>query len=276
MGSAELLAQWRRDLESWAIPPEILAAASESPWALPSDVFVRRAERRENAPSGPSFERALEALLSPGSVLDIGAGAGAACLPLRARTTSISAVDSDPEMLAALAATAARLGTEVDPTSGRWPDVAGDVPPADVVTCHHVLYNVADLGPFVAELTSHARRRVVVEITARHPMSSLNPLWQRFHGLQRPEVPTAADVVAILEAMGLAPSHETWSRPSEPEYEHFEGLVEATRRRLCLDPNRSDELASALLEAGIKPGPPVELDASPSELVTIWWGGSAR
>ena len=36
--------RWRDDLDSWAIPPEILAAAPESPWACPPGLFGRAAE----------------------------------------------------------------------------------------------------------------------------------------------------------------------------------------------------------------------------------------
>jgi SAM-dependent methyltransferase len=275
MTAADLLERWRLDLESWAIPSEILAATEESPWVLPRQVFARRAERQRSAPSGASFRQAWDALVPPGSVLDIGAGAGAASLPLAPRATEITALDSDSEMLRVLAGKADPLGPPVREICGRWPDVAGSVAPADVVTCHHVLYNVADLGPFVAELTSHARRLVVVEITARHPLTSLNPLWERMHGLRRPEVPTADDALAILEALGLAPSHLSYSRPRESEYETFEELIEVTRRRLCLPPSRADDVAVALVDLGVTPGRPVDLGSSGSDLVTIWWAGTA-
>jgi len=94
------------------------------------------------------------------------------------------------------------------------------------VTCHHVLYNVAELGPFVTALTSHARRLVVVELTARHPLTALNPLWERFHGLVRPNVPTACDALAcwrswdshrvtrsgLARASQITEASRTWSR----------------------------------------------------------------
>ena len=40
----DLLSQWRDDLAAWAIPAHITAAAAESPWALPRQVFARRAD----------------------------------------------------------------------------------------------------------------------------------------------------------------------------------------------------------------------------------------
>jgi len=273
--ATEASQRWRLDLESWAIPPEILASTPESPWVLPRKLFTRRAELRVKSPAGPSFERAFEALDPPGSVLDVGTGAGAACLPLIPRATRITAVEVDENLLGVLTSSADRLGANVLGVLGRWPDVAGEVEPADVVTCHHVLYNVPDIEPFVTELTAHARRRVVTEMTAVHPLTPLNPLWERFWGIARPTAPNAADMVFLLETLGLAPSYEVWSPASEPEYESFEDLVEVTRRRLCLDPSRSGEVATALRQLNEDPDHLGELRASGVDLVTIWWPGTA-
>ncbi len=273
MSAADLLERWRSDLESWAIPAEILAATPESPWVLPRQLFIRRAQHRSAVFKSPSYQRAWQALANPGSVLDVGAGAGAACLPLVRRATAITAVDADQELLSVLVDNADRLGTAALAICGRWPEVAGEVERADVVTCHHVLYNVADLGPFVAELTSHARRLVVVELTARHPLSGLNPLWERFHGLVRPTVPTAYDALAVLEELGLAPGHEVWSRPGESDHATFEDVVEVTRRRLCLGPDRAGEVALALRELGVEGGRAADLGSPGADLVTIWWTG---
>jgi SAM-dependent methyltransferase len=271
----ELLSQWQKDLAAWAIPEHITAAAPESPWVLPRQVFARRADRLRQAPSGPSYQREMEALDPPGSVLDIGAGAGAACLPLAARTTALTAVDSDREILSMLADRARAAGLDPQVVAGRWPDVAGQVTPADLVTCHNVLYNVPGLGPFIEALTRHARRRVVVEITAAHPLITLNPLWLLFHALPRPEGPTAADVLAILDAMGLRARHTKWNRPGEADYTTLSELAEVTRRRLCLPPERTDEVAAALRDAGLGQGQAADLGTSGRAVVTIRWEGCA-
>ena len=271
-----LLDRWREDLAAWAIPEHITAAVAESPWVLPRQVFARRADRLRRDPEGPSFERAWEALDPPGSVLDVGSGAGAACLPLAPRTTTLTAVDADDEMLGLLAGRAGEAGlAAARMVHGRWPDVGGRVGPADVVTCHHVVFNVPDLGPFLDALTAHARRRVVVETAAAHPLASLNPLWLRFHGLERPEGPTAADTIAILAAMGRGPGHTEWSRPAAADYQSMAELVEVTRRRLCLPPERAGEVEAALVELGINPGQPGDLGSSGRDVVTIWWEGTA-
>src|SRR5690348_7448536 len=140
-------------------------------------------------PSGPSYELARDALEPAGTVLDIGSGAGAACLPLAPRAITITAVDTDADMLGLLAERAASAGLDLRTVCGAWPDVAARAAPADVVTCHHVVYNAPEIWEFLAALTSHARRRVVVELSATHPLTSLNALWLRFHGLRRPDGP---------------------------------------------------------------------------------------
>jgi SAM-dependent methyltransferase len=268
-----LLSRWRSDLAAWAIPEHITAAVEQSPWVLPRHVFARRADRTVTAPTGPSYERAWAALDPPGAVLDVGSGAGAACLPLLSRCTTLTAVDAEPDMLGLLAERAAAAGVPARLVPGRWPEVAAAAGHADVVTCHHVVYNVPDIEPFLAALTAAARRTVVVEMTAAHPLVSLNALWLRFHGLVRPERPTADDLLAILAAMGVAASSHRWRRSAGPDYTSLAELADVTRRRLCLPPERADEVAAALADLGVDSRHPVDLGSSGRELVTIWWGG---
>jgi SAM-dependent methyltransferase len=273
-GLGQLLDHWRDELAAWAIPEDILAGAEQTPWVLPRQVFARRADRLAAAPEGPSFSRAWAALDPPGSVLDVGSGAGAACIPLLSRTTALTAVDADQEMLDLLARRAEALAGRVRLVRGQWPDVAPEAAPADLVTCFNVTYNVPDILPFLAALTASARRLVVLEMTAQHPLVSLNPLWLRFHGQQRPDGPTADDLLAILAAMGTPAGHRRWQRAGGPDYASFDDLVDVTRRRLCLPPDRAKEVAEAL-EAQAEHDRLTDLGTTHREVVTIWWAGSA-
>ncbi len=269
------LARWQDELAAWAIPAHLTAAVPDSPWVLPRQVFARRADRLRQAPAGPSYQREWQALDPPGSVLDVGAGAGAACLPLAPRTTTLTAVDTDAALLDLLAERARAAGLDPQLRVGGWPEVAGQTAPADVVTCHNVLYNVPDLGPFIEALTAHARRQVVVELTAAHPLTSLNPLWRHFHGLDRPTGPTAGHVLAILDAMGLRAGHTEWNRPAEADYASVRELAEVTRRRLCLPAERAAEVEAALRDTGLSGGQAADLGTAGRAVVTIWWEGSA-
>lgn len=269
MSAAE---QWAVALAQWAIPPQILASAPESPWGFPTEVFARRADAAPSAPT-PSTQRALEALPEGGSVLDVGCGAGAASLPLAARAGHLIGVDSSSALLQAFRERGERTGKAVTLVEGTWPDAADQTLIADVVVCHHVAYNVPDLAPFMRRLTDHARSRVVVELTARHPMSALNDLWLRFHGLVRPTAPTADDALALLREIGLTPHATTWEAPalgwSGPSSR--EGLIAWVRRRLCLSSERDGDIAAALGPRIVQQNGGVSLPPRP--VVTVWWDG---
>jgi SAM-dependent methyltransferase len=270
------LARWRAQLQAWAIPEEILAAAPESPWGFPVGLFRARAERAGAASRPtPSNREAARWLPPGGGVLDVGAGAGAASLPLAGVAGRVVAVDESSAMVEAFLAAAAGAGLRAEGVQGRWPQVAGRVGPADVVVCHHVLYNVADLAPFAAALTDHARRRVVVELTDRHPLVGLASLWRRFHGLERPSGPTAGDAAAALRALGLDLRRQDWESDDRLGFDRFEELVAFTRRRLCLPTDRDAEVAEALLEAGTQEVGGVWVGAGPRRVSTLSWAGSA-
>jgi SAM-dependent methyltransferase len=269
------LDRWRDQLGAWAIPEAILAAAPESPWGFPVGLFRTRARRAGDRPATPSNREAARFLPPGGSVLDVGAGGGAASLPLAGAAGKLVAVDESAGMVAAFLAAAEAAGVPAEAVEGRWPEVADRVAPADVVVCHHVLYNVADLAPFVDALTGHARRRVVAELTERHPLVGLGPLWRRFHGLDRPTGPSADDAAAALEALGLRVTRQDWEDSDRLGFDDFDALVAFTRRRLCLPAERDPEVAEALLAAGTRQVDGTWVSGGPRRLTTLSWPGSA-
>ncbi|MGH8974925.1 MAG: class I SAM-dependent methyltransferase [Acidimicrobiia bacterium] len=268
MSGSAAARRWAEALAAWAIPQEILDRAPAKPWGCPTSLFAVAAEEALAPDAGlrPTTRRAAELLPDGGAVLDVGAGGGAASFPLAPPAALVTAVDESAGMLEAFAGLAARRGVDHAEVQGTWPEVAAKVEPADVVVCAHVFYNVADLEPFVAALTAKARRRVVVELTANHPMSSLNRLWRRFHDLDRPTGPTADDAVAVLAGMGLESGVERWEAPGRWETAPRGELVAFARRRLCLTSDRDPEVSAALDEDFI---------AGPRQLVTLWWPGAA-
>lgn len=269
----ELFDAWRRDLSGWGVPDEILAAAPEPPWGFPHRVFAERARTQVAGREGPSYRRAREALPDGGTVLDVGSGAGAASLPLADRAGRITAVDSDPDMLSALRAVAGAdpaARADIIGVVGKWPEVAPEVEPADVVCCHHVLFNAPDLRPFAEALHRHARRRVVCELTERHPLEPMNPLWLRFHNLRRPAGPSAHDAAAALRSLGYEVTLEVRDAGPLHHYESLEEMVTFHRKRLCLPASRDAEVAAALVALGVDPADPVALGAG-RPLVTLWW-----
>lgn len=267
---SDAAARWREQLLAWAIPPAILDAAPVSPFGFPAELFVSRAERARD--DDPSAVVARAALGDGGSVLDVGAGGGAASLPLAPPATRLVAVDPSRELLDAFLRGASTRGVEAAAVEGAWPDAADATETCDVVVCHHVLYNVADLAPFLAALTAHARRRVVVEITDEHPLAWTRDLWRTLHGVERPAGPRAADAVAVAAELGIdVRRQDSVRRWAAGGFARREDAIALIRRRLCVGPERDAEIERLLgdrlaEDAGLwNAGPPAQ------PIVTLWW-----
>jgi 2-polyprenyl-3-methyl-5-hydroxy-6-metoxy-1,4-benzoquinol methylase len=254
-------ARWAEALDAWAIPQEILDAAPESPWGFPSGLFERRHEELGPVDT-PSYHRALEALSAGGSVLDVGVGGGAASLPLVPTAATITGVDQGAAMLESFARAARDVGVEHSVIEGSWPEIASRAPRADVVVCHHVFYNVPDLPPFAIALGEHARHRVVAELTERHPLVSLNDLWQHFHRTPRPDGPGAQDAHAVLAEAGIDAHIVAFDRPPKRHRLERPDLVAFVRRRLCLSPDADPEIDELLGDRE---------SVTTGRAVTLWW-----
>src|SRR2546423_959430 len=113
----------------------------------------------------------------------------------------------------------------------------------------------AELARFALALDDVARRGVVVEMFAEHPLAWLDPLWERFHGLVRPPPATVDDAVAVLAEVGIRPVLTRWQRTRsvrDPEW---------ITRQLCLPPARVDEVGAAV----------AALPAGPRTVATLRW-----
>ncbi len=252
--------KWRSDLAAWAIPAEILAQAPQSPWIHPPEIFTVTGA----IPDSPSHRRAREALPEGGSVLDVGCGGGRAALALADRAGLVVGIDHQAEMLQQFAAAARERGLVHEQVLGDWPEAADRAPEADVVVCHHVVYNVPELGPFLLRLGQHARHRVVLELPVVHPLTRMSPLWKHFWNVDRPLAPSAADALAVAREAGIEANLEVW-----PD-EDFSTRVPLTlekqahfmRIRLCLPAEREAEVAAAMASSD---------QNARRELATLWW-----
>lgn len=260
--------RWGQALLQWGIPQAILDQAPESPWIHPPAMFVvdDHGDDRGDQDVSVSHRWAREALAMiggrRGTVLDVGCGGGRSSVPLAASASRITGVDGHQQMLDNFAAACAQAGVAHREVLGSWPQVAAVVDPADVVVCHHVVYNVGEIAPFVRELAAHARRRVVVELPLHHPTSPFDPLWKRFWNLDRPDEPSAELFVDVVRSLGFRPRTSTTVRsPRKPSLARAE-YVAFVRRRLCLSVDRDVEIDAALGE---------DLLATTERIVTVSW-----
>lgn len=254
-------AEWARSLAQWAIPNEILDQATTSPWIHPPVLFQVPDEINVSI----SHTRAFEALAPDGSVLDVGCGGGIAAFALTPPASHVIGVDHQPEMLEMFAVNAKKHEVTCEVFEGFWPDIAPEVPVADVVVCHHVVYNVSDIGPFLRALNSHARSRVVIEMPTRHPLSNMSGAWKHFWNLDRPTQPTSEDLLEVLREIGFNPRVQYWTGPLRDRID-LDQESEFMRIRLCLPPERLQEVREYLIANSL----PRQRD-----IATIWWDVSA-
>lgn len=265
MSAAE---RWRALLAAWALPPDLLAAVPDSPYEWLAGLWRREAEPEIDTPTA----RVITALLPPGgSVLDVGAGTGRASLALAGRGHPVTAVEPNPKMAAALEAEAEAAGVEVRLIEAAWPAVAPRAGRHDVALAIHVVYDVADLAPFLQALHRAARAGVVLEAGERHPWSGLTKYYRALHGLDRPDGPDADLLIEVVEeVLGLSPQVERWSGPGRLRFADLQELVDLCRRRLLVPVERSAELVGLLSPDIVEEGGWLGLRDDP-RVVTVWW-----
>ena len=257
--------RWAEQLNGWGLPQHIVDQAPESPWGHEP----RRFAVDETLDRDTTSARWAREVLPPagGTVVDVGCGGGRSSLTLVPPASELIGVDRSGAMLDEFVAAASAAGVARRSVHGSWPDVADQTPAADVVVCHHVLYDVPDIVPFVLALSAHAYLAVVVEIPTRHPMSAWSPAFRHFWQLERPDGPTHRDLVAVLDELGLQPEFTTSPRAALPSYASDPDVfVPMARRRLCLSADRDVELAEWV---AANPLP------WPDTVATIRWPGTA-
>ncbi len=250
-------AKWRSDLASWAIPQEILDQAEVAPWVHPPALFALP----KTISDTPSHMKAREALPENGSILDIGCGGGVATFAIARSGNHVIGVDHQAEMLEMYSQNAIDRNIDSEVHEGFWPAIADQVPPAEVVTVHHVAYNVGDIEPFLKALDTHASKRVVIELPLVHPMTSASAGWEHFWKLVRPTSPNAEDLLLVLNEMGINAQIEKFSADF-PLDQSAEEIAERTRVRLCLPTSRLEEVRSFLIDHPF---------ANKRDLAVIWW-----
>jgi len=208
-----------------------------------------------------SHRLARAAMPVGGTVLDVGCGGGVAAFALTPPASHIIGVDHQPEMLAMFIENAKSRNIDAQTFEGFWPEIADKTPIADIVTSHHVVYNVAQIEDFLVALGDHARHRVVIEMPQHHPLTNASPLWKHFWNVKRPSDPTPENLMNVLKELGFNANLELWEGLMRQEV-NLEQFAHLSRIRLCLPAEREGEVLDFL-----KNQPKEEF----RNLATIWW-----
>ncbi len=265
MNSRTLCDDWERSLAGWAIPDEILNQTSTSPWRLRPENFAPSAQRA-NSPTVMKIRELLNRAteVESRSLMDVGCGAGGVSLAILDEVTSITAVDVSGEMLESFRRRYHEAGetrVTLKLVQGSWLSVAQESGRAGVVVCANVLYNVPNPCEFITRLNDAALIGVVIEIHDHHPHSVANPAWKHFWNIDRPEMPSAGQLIEIIKSLGINPETSSFYRGSEKTLTVDDDLVESIRQRICLDASRDPEVKEFLIENPVR-----QLESR-----LIWW-----
>jgi SAM-dependent methyltransferase len=225
---------WRDQLILWS-PPRVDSPqpqGTEDAWAKRAKWFGRMAAQSQIS-DNPLLSRIARIANRRSVILDIGAGAGRLAIPLAERVRRVLAVESSPSMRRALEERIMeRKIDNVELIAGRWPDV--QAPQVDIAFSANVVYDVADLGPFVLKMDQVADRGCFIELTPRHPLDALRDLWEEFLGWTPPNGPTYTDAVACLQQLGIKPQVEVVKSESGFRFRDLDQATAFYRDRLGL------------------------------------------
>ena len=173
----------------------------------PADIWATAARHFKQHPfrTDDAVVEALRSRLAPGeTLLDIGAGGGRLALPLALTCSAVAAVEPSPSMCAVFRETADEFDIpNVSLIESDWLSAA--VEPADVILCCNVLYVISDIGAFVRNLDSHARRLVLVILMRTPPRWQVHPIWEAVHGEPRLPIPAVPQFLPVLDQLGIRP-----------------------------------------------------------------------
>ena len=266
-------ARWKAELESWAIPERLMEQAEESPYGWPAELWRRRTQesrsRQETTPTTSLVSRMLGA---DGTLIDVGAGTGRSCLPYARAGHQVTAVEKNPGMAAGLQEEVIAEGLEVEVVVGAWPAVATRTPVADVVLSSHVVYDVADIAPFIRGLDGRCRRGVVVEMTDVHPWTKMNYLYRAIHDLDRPDGPSVEDLVeVVVTELGAEVGVVRWERAPDLWFLSWREILDYYGKRVVTPRARREELRPLLEEFVVPRGNRLYVEEGPRSFATLWW-----
>lgn len=196
--------------------------------------------RRAQADPFPEF---LNPWLSPRrTLIDVGAGTGRLAAELAPRLDWVTAVEPSQGMRDQIPE-----APNLTVIGSTWEDAEPAL--ADLVTCVHVLYGVAEPVPFIEKLERHARERVFVVLRdspRSHPAA-------RLAGADSAREPWLRDCFLLLRQQGVAPEVSLLRYPASYSYRSLEAAVEDCRVLLA---ERWEEVPGrAWLEANLERRP---------------------
>lgn len=217
----------------------------------------------------------LRPLLRPDdTVLDVGCGPGTLSVPLAPLVRGVTALDSNPAMIAALCEEKALARADnVTPLEGDWREIAAQLAEHDVLLAANVAPVVRDLDAFLPAAHAIARRWVVVILGA-------GPRENKFfqHDLRAllglPQSPPRGDYLeqyAGLHARGVYANVHILEYDFGQPFADWPEAVAFHRAHLGLETTEHDATIEAFLREHLEERPEGPYAPMPKRSAVMWW-----
>jgi hypothetical protein len=204
--------------------------------------------------------------------LDIGAGCGALAIPLARRMKAVVALEPAPAMAQALRREAERLGlANLTAVEGAWGEV--QLPPCDLILCAHVGGLLRGESPFLAEISSLARRGVALvrDADGNRDKFFFKELYPKLLGRPYSACCDFAETVTALKRMGVEPSVTFVNYRSDQPFDDLEEACDFWMEYLGLAGERYRDFLREFLSARLKPDGGGWVAPYPKRAAVIWW-----
>lgn len=182
------------------------------------DARAERYAQSVHGQDGPLFDLIRPWLAPDRTVLDVGAGTGRHTVPMAALVRRVIAVEPSERMRRQIPPAP---GLEV--VAADWM-AAGELR-ADVVTCLHTLYPIADPVPFLRKLDRAASERVII---AMRDEPSGHPAEVLAGGAREPLL---RHLVLLLRQLGIVPDMTLFRYPTAYRFSSAEAALADCRSR---------------------------------------------
>ena len=213
------------------------------------------------------------------SLLDVGAGCGALCIPLASEFESVTALDSSAAMLEELAENALAAGVgNISTEPAAWDEAEGRLGEFDVVLVANVPDVLDDPAKGVSRLERHARRFVFLVLGA--PKNSdkffFRELWPMIFGADLPKKLDYFDIYKALYGMGIYANVEVVDYDFDQPFRDIAEAVAFWKDHMGLTGGEHDETLREFLSGRLERSGDLLWARVPKRSAVLWWRTSSK
>lgn len=213
------------------------------------------------------------------SLLDVGAGCGALCIPLARDFDRVSALDASEPMLDELRKRADSEGIRnIRTEAATWEAAAGETGRFDVVLCANVPDVLNDPEESVPRLERHAERYVFLVLgTARNSNKFFfHELWPLIFKTSFPRKEDYLATRKVLHRMGILASVAVVDYSFDQPFRDIEQAVLFWKEHMRLDGDAWDGMLREFLSGKLGRWGDRLWARIPKQSAVIWWQPSVR